>query len=115
MGIMDKFKLSGYCSIVTGGATGLGKAMADALAEMGSDIIIADLNLAQAERAAEEIKQRGVEVLAVEADVTLPADATRTVEQALQAFGKIDVLINNAGIVKNIKQKRCRLRIGISS
>ncbi len=103
MSVKEKFNLSGYCSIVTGGAAGLGKAMAEALADMGSDIVIADLNLTLAEKTAEEIRKKGVQVLVVESDVTNIDDAGKIVKSALEKFGKIDVLINNAGIVKNAK------------
>jgi NAD(P)-dependent dehydrogenase (short-subunit alcohol dehydrogenase family) len=104
MTVMDKFKMEGYCSIVTGGATGLGNAMAKAFAEMGSNIVIADLDGAKAEQAAAEIRsEKGVQVLVVQADVTKMADVDHVVAEAENTFGKIDVLLNNAGIVRNAK------------
>jgi len=109
MSIWDKFKLNGCCTIVTGGAIGLGRAMAGALAEAGSNIVIADLSLERAEEAAAEISKLGVRAIAIGADVTRPADASRIVEQTLQAFGKIDVLVNNAGIVKNVRAEEMSL------
>lgn len=104
MTVMDKFKLEGYCAIVTGGATGLGNAMAKAFADMGSNIVIADLDGAKAEEAAAEIRsEKGVQVLVVQADVTKMADVDCVVAAAENVFGKIDVLLNNAGIVRNAK------------
>ena len=102
MSVLDLFKLDGYCSIVTGGATGLGKAMATALAEAGSDIVIADINLAMAETTASDLRKLGRTVIAVACDVTNEDDCAKVVSAAIAKFGKIDVLINNAGICKHI-------------
>lgn len=96
--VMDKFSLKGYTSIVTGAATGLGKAMARALAEAGSNIVIADIDVDGAGKTAKEIRENGVEVLVVKCDVTNRDDCKNAVEKTIEAFGKIDVLINNAGI-----------------
>ena len=103
MGIIDKFSLRGYSSIVTGAATGLGKAMATALAEAGSDIVIADINFDGATETAKAIRDKGAEVVVVKCDVTNRDDCRQTVEKTMEAFGKIDVLINNAGICYHIK------------
>jgi NAD(P)-dependent dehydrogenase (short-subunit alcohol dehydrogenase family) len=93
MSIKDKLSLKSYTSIVTGGATGLGKSMAAALAEMGSNIVIADINRIQ----------YGVRVHVLEANVCSPEDVRRVREETVREFGRIDVLINNAGIVRNAK------------
>ncbi|MCL4377771.1 MAG: SDR family oxidoreductase [Actinobacteria bacterium] len=93
------FDMKGYCSIVTGAAQGLGKTMAFALAEAGSDIVIADINLKKAQAAAEEIKSKGVSAVAYETDVADKKQVGDTVGEVAEKFGKIDVLINNAGIV----------------
>jgi NAD(P)-dependent dehydrogenase (short-subunit alcohol dehydrogenase family) len=104
MSIKDKLSLKSYTSIVTGGATGLGKSMAAALAEMGSNIVIADINRIQAEAAMEELQsQYGVRVHVLEANVCSPEDVRRVREETVREFGRIDVLINNAGIVRNAK------------
>jgi Dehydrogenases with different specificities (related to short-chain alcohol dehydrogenases) len=104
MSIKEKLSFCGYASIITGGATGLGKAMASALAEMGSDIVIADINRDKAENTAEQFRRQfGVRVVVIEANVCKPEDAERVREETVREFGRIDVLINNAGIVRNAK------------
>ncbi len=96
---LDKFKLNGRTALVTGGSKGLGRAMANALADAGADIILTSRHLAEAREAAEEIrKYQGVRALALEADVT-DREAVRVMaRQGREAFGKIDILVNNAGI-----------------
>jgi len=103
MGVMDRFDLEGRCSIVTGAAMGLGKAMAEALAEAGSDIVIADINMEAAEATAAELSRIGTRVTAMRCDVTNPDQAEQLSESVLETFGRIDVLINNAGIAKHVK------------
>lgn len=104
MKMEDKFKLKGRCAVITGGAVGLGKAMAVALAEMGSDIAIMDLNGQAAEAAADEIRRRtAVRTIGFAGDVTKPEEVTSGVERVLNWHdGEIDCLVNNAGIVKHI-------------
>lgn len=109
MSVMDRFSLKNCCSIVTGAAMGLGKAMAAALAEVGSDIVIADINVDEAEKTAAEIRYLGVKALVVRSDVTNPQDADELVKKVLAEFGRIDVLINNAGISKHVKAENMKL------
>ncbi|MCF2941331.1 SDR family oxidoreductase, partial [Paenibacillus alkaliterrae] len=86
-------------SVITGGARGLGKAMAYALAQVGSNIVIADLQLDQAQQTADEIHENeGVKAFAVQVDVTVEAQVNEMVRAIEQHFGRIDVLFNNAGI-----------------
>lgn len=98
MSVMDQFDLTGRVSIVTGAAMGLGKAMAKALAEAGSAIVVVDINDEVAEATVTEIKKKGVDALFVRGDVTKPDDATRVAKEVREAFQRIDVLVNNAGI-----------------
>lgn len=103
MNVIDKFSMNGKASVVTGAAQGLGKAMAEALASAGSDIVIAEINTDLARETANEIaKTYGVKADAVKCDVTSPEDNRKLVEFTVNTFGKIDVMINNAGIVKHI-------------
>ena len=106
MAIIERFSLKGYCSIVTGAAMGLGNAMAEALAEAGSDIIIADIDLDNAQKAVVQMEKLGVRALAVKCDVTHEEDCKMLADTVLNKFGHIDVLINNAGICKHINAEK---------
>lgn len=110
MGVLEKFSLKGCCTIVTGAAMGLGKAMASALADAGSDIVIADINLEVARNTAGEIAGKGVRTLAIKNDVTSIDDAENLVKEVVKEFGRIDVLINNAGICKHEKAERMKFQ-----
>ncbi len=98
----DLFSLKGYCSIVTGAAQGLGKHMAIALAQHGSNIIIPDINYEKAKETCTEIEKIGVKTFPVKMDVTNADDILKMISLTNEKFGKIDVLINNAGICKHI-------------
>jgi 3-oxoacyl-[acyl-carrier protein] reductase len=86
---------------VTGAAQGIGKAVTLLLARHGADVIVADVNLEKAEETAREVQSLGQQSMAVKLDVTRLQDVEATVETALQKFGKIDILINNAGIARD--------------
>lgn len=105
MNVMDQFRLTGNVSIITGAAAGLGKAMAKALAQAGSNVVIVDLNLEKAKETAAEIEKEGVKALAIQADVTNSVQIDTVVTETLNIFGKIDSLFNNAGITlhKNVE------------
>ena len=96
------FDLTNYVSIVTGGAQGLGKYMALALAEYGSNIVVPDMNIKMARRTAEEIENKGVKSFAIKMDVRDRNQVEKMTSNVINKFGKIDVLINNAGIAKHI-------------
>lgn len=98
---LQKFDLSGRRAVVTGGAQGIGAACADALAEAGASVVIADLDLAMAEEKAAAIKSAGGSAEARHLDVTDSA-AVEAVAAALEAAGGTDILINNAGIVQSL-------------
>lgn len=102
--IIDQFKINGKVAIVTGGAMGLGKAMAEALAQAGADIVIADIKLDLAQETATAIAEKeGVKTTALKVDVTNPEDVNKMVEDVVKEYGKIDVLVNNAGMTINEK------------
>jgi len=90
-------KLAGKVAIVTGAASGLGQGIARYLAEEGADIVIADINLDNANKVAEEVKAFGRKTLVIEADVTRKITTEQVVQSALNTFGKIDILVNNVG------------------
>ena len=93
------FDLTGRVAIVTGGYTGIGKQMAEGLAEAGANLVICARNLDGCIKGAEEIgKQTGVETLALKCDVASPQDVENMVKDTLNKFDKIDILVNNAGI-----------------
>src|SRR5262245_5958269 len=91
------FDLGGRVSVVTGGATGLGLQMAMALAEAGSNVVICSRKLENCEQAAQAIEKLGVKTLAMAADVTQPDQVEKVKDATLGKFGRVDVLINNAG------------------
>ncbi len=103
MSVMDLFDLSGRVAIVTGAAQGLGEAMAQALAEAGADIVIADINEPLAHSTARRIAEAtGRQCIALRTDVTNEAEVEAMVKNTLDRFGKIDILVNNAGIVRHV-------------
>lgn len=102
MGIIEKMRLDGKKGFVTGGARGIGKATATALAEAGADVAIVDLDIQEAEKTAAWLAgETGRDIFAVKADVTSPADVDAMIEAILQRFGRIDFAHCNAGICIN--------------
>ncbi|GAA0238317.1 SDR family NAD(P)-dependent oxidoreductase [Haladaptatus pallidirubidus] len=100
MTVLNAFKLDDRTAVVTGGNRGIGRAIANALAEAGADIVIANRNPESGEATADEIASAtGVGTFAVECDVTDEDATTAMVEQTVERFGGVDVLVNNAGIV----------------
>ena len=96
--VLDRFRLDGRVAIVTGASSGLGVQFAQALAQAGADVVLGarrEDRLVQTRRLVEAEGRRG---LAVRADVTDPEDCTALASAAMSAFGRIDVLVNNAGV-----------------
>ncbi len=91
-------RLEGRVAIITGGATGIGRATALRFAADGADLVLAtSRNLEGLGRVAEEVRRAGRQAVAVRADVSVDADVQAMVRAALDAFGRLDVLVNNAG------------------
>lgn len=97
MSVLDAFSLSGQVSVVTGGNRGIGRALATALAEAGSDVVLLVRDGEGAATAIAELEALGVSALAVAADVTEPREVQRAVDEVLSRLGQVDVLVNNAG------------------
>lgn len=104
MHILDLFRLDGKVAIVTGAAQGLGKAMAEAMADCGSDIAILDLNIDKAFKTAKYIEEKyKVKARAFKANVADIISCQRAVENVQKEWKHIDILLNNAGICINEK------------
>jgi NAD(P)-dependent dehydrogenase (short-subunit alcohol dehydrogenase family) len=96
--IIDSFRLSGKIAIVTGGSRGLGRSIAIGLGEAGAQVVVISRTKKLIEETANEIIKIGGEAIAIPADVTKVEDIEEMKKAVLDKFGKIDILINNAGI-----------------
>lgn len=94
----ELFDLTGRVAIVTGGSIGLGRQIAEGLAEMGALLVLCARNQERCQQAAEQLGQLGVKVIALSCDVKNPASIQRLVDDTLSRYGRIDVLVNNAGV-----------------
>jgi len=94
-------QLDGKVALVTGGAQGIGKAIALLLAKNGADVAISDLNLGLASETASEVESLGRRSLAIEGNVADSQSAEDMVSKAVEHFGRIDILVNNAGITRD--------------
>jgi glucose 1-dehydrogenase len=92
-------RLRGKAALVTGGARGIGQAIALRFAQEGADVCIVDKNLADAEQSAHNVSKLGVRAFALEADVSNRSPVERAIQQAVANLGHIDLLVNNAGII----------------
>ena len=97
---MEQYALQGKVALITGGGSGLGRGIAQAMAELGASIVAADVRKEPAEQAAAWLRDQGYSAIAVEMDVTQPSSISAGLEEARKAFGTLDILVNNAGITK---------------
>jgi NAD(P)-dependent dehydrogenase (short-subunit alcohol dehydrogenase family) len=96
--VKQLFDLTGRLAIVSGGSMGLGRQMAEGLAEMGANLVLCARKRERCEEAAKALRGLGVQTLALECDVKDKAAIQRVVDDTLAKFGRIDILVNNAGV-----------------
>jgi NAD(P)-dependent dehydrogenase (short-subunit alcohol dehydrogenase family) len=97
MGLLERFDLSGKVAVVTGASSGLGVAFAKGLAEAGADVAIGARRLEKLEDTKKLVEATGRRCVAVKTDVTVVEDCQALVDAAMDAFGRVDVLVNSAG------------------
>jgi gluconate 5-dehydrogenase len=98
MNINEMFSLKGKVAIVTGGGRGIGKFIAQGLAEAGANVVIGSRKVQNCEEVAKELAKLGVKTLAVKCDMGSEEDISTLVDATMKEFGKVDILVNNAGI-----------------
>ncbi|NJD59158.1 MAG: SDR family NAD(P)-dependent oxidoreductase, partial [Anaerolineae bacterium] len=99
---VDFCSMEGRVAIITGGARGIGRAIAEKLASRGANLVIADMLIDLAEQAAEEISQSGnTKAISAKVDVTDGKSANELVDSTIRQFGKVYILVNNAGITRD--------------
>ncbi len=91
----------GQIALVTGSARGIGRSIAEAFANRGASVVIADVNLEQSKETSAEIAKTGAKTTAVRLDVSKSGDVVRAFEEIAKEFGKLDILVNNAGITRD--------------
>ena len=96
--ILERFRLDGRVALVTGGGQGIGRAYAHALGEAGAAVAVVDIGIEYAEAVAAELKAKGVDAMAVAADVAQPDQVQAMVDAILKRWGKLTIGVNNAGI-----------------
>src|SRR4051794_41116620 len=98
---LEKLKLDGKVAVVTGGAQGIGYACAQALAEAGATVVIADMSTDGAKSSAEKLTQLGHKVSAVTLNVTKSKDVDKVAADVVKTHGHVDILVNNAGVARS--------------
>ncbi|KAF0155263.1 MAG: dehydrogenase [Syntrophaceae bacterium] len=94
---LSQFSLEGKVALITGGSRGIGRASALALADAGANVIVSSRKIADLEPVAEELRAKGVKSMAIAAHNAKTEDSKALVEKVMQTFGRIDILLNNAG------------------
>lgn len=97
MKVQELFDLTGKTAIVTGGGRGLGEIIAETYAEAGANVVVCSRKVEACEAVSERLRTLGVGSLALKCDVTNPDDIQNVVQETLNKFGQIDILVNNSG------------------
>jgi len=97
MDVFDRFRLDGRVAVVTGGTRGLGKGFAAALGSAGAAVVLVGRDAEAGEQVQDELGGDGIRCTFVRADITVPEDVDRMLSESLDAFDRVDVLVNNAG------------------
>ena len=100
---MDKLILQDKIAVITGAASGIGKAIAMTYAQQGAKLVITDINLDGVEAVAQEITKKGGQAVAIKTDVAKKSDIDAMIDLAIDKYGKLDILVNNAGIMDNMQ------------
>lgn len=96
--ILERFRLDGRTALVTGAGQGIGRAFAHALGEAGAAVAVVDISLPHAEEVAGELTQKGIDAIALQADVTKADQVQAMVDDVLKKWGGLTIGVNNAGI-----------------
>ncbi|MBB6452448.1 gluconate 5-dehydrogenase [Salirhabdus euzebyi] len=97
MHVKALFDLEGKTAIVTGGGRGLGQQIAEGFAEAGANVVVCSRKEENCQEVSEQLSKLGIKTLALKCDVTKPDDVQEVVDKTLEAFGRIDILVNNSG------------------
>jgi len=97
LGVLDLFRLDGKTALVTGGGRGLGEQIAEGLAEAGANVVVCSRKREACQKVSQRLEEKGVRSMAFRCDITNPDDIRRVVEETVQHFGTIDILVNNSG------------------
>lgn len=98
MSVLDMFRLDDKVVVVTGASSGLGVSFAEAFAEAGADVVLGARRVERLEQTAELVTKAGRRVASAQTDVVDPEQCQRLVDTAMETFGRVDILINNAGV-----------------
>ncbi len=99
--ILDRFRLDGQSALITGAGMGIGRAFAHALGEAGANVAVIDLDRDRAEEVSQELHDKGIKSIALQADVADEGQIRRFVADTVSAFNGLDIAVNNAGINLN--------------
>jgi NAD(P)-dependent dehydrogenase (short-subunit alcohol dehydrogenase family) len=104
MSCENKMDMTGKTVAVTGGASGIGRAICIEYADNGANVVVCDLNLEGAQKVADQVNAMGKKAIAIKTDVVSESDMQAMLDTVLATFGRLDVMINNAGIIAGMKK-----------